>query len=77
LDEPAGGLNDTEIKNLAELLRTLVKRGVCILLVEHNVNLVMSICDEILVLDFGEKIAEGTPKEIRSNPKVKAAYLGE
>lgn len=77
LDEPAGGLNDTEIENLAELLSALVKRGVCIVLVEHNVNLVMNICDEILVLDFGEKIAEGTPEEIRSNPKVQAAYLGE
>jgi len=73
LDEPAGGLDADEIGWLAELIRGA---DTTVLLVEHHMDLVMSVCDEILVLDFGKPIALGTPGEIRSNPKVAEAYLG-
>ena len=73
LDEPAGGLDADEIGWLADLIRGA---GTTVLLVEHHMDLVMSVCDEILVLDFGKPIALGTPGEIRSNPKVAEAYLG-
>jgi branched-chain amino acid transport system permease protein len=77
LDEPAGGLNDSEIAELSKVLKALAKQNYAILLVEHNVDLVMDVCDEIVFLDFGEKLAEGTPTEIKNNPKVQSAYLGE
>ena len=73
LDEPAGGLDADEIGWLVELIRGA---DTTVLLVEHHMDLVMSVCDEILVLDFGKPIALGTPGEIRSNPKVAEAYLG-
>jgi branched-chain amino acid transport system ATP-binding protein len=73
LDEPAGGLDAGEIDWLAELIR---EAGTTVLLVEHHMDLVMSVCDEILVLDFGKAIALGTPGEIRNDPKVADAYLG-
>ncbi|MCU7726640.1 ABC transporter ATP-binding protein [Actinoplanes sp. KI2] len=73
LDEPAGGLDADEIGWLADLIRDA---GTTVLLVEHHMDLVMSVCDEILVLDFGKPIALGTPGEIRTNPKVAEAYLG-
>ncbi|WP_030441332.1 ABC transporter ATP-binding protein [Actinoplanes subtropicus] len=73
LDEPAGGLDAAEIGWLAELIRSA---RTTVLLVEHHMDLVMSVCDEILVLDFGKPIALGTPGEIRSDPKVAEAYLG-
>ena len=77
LDEPSSGLNDTETDELGELLKRLAKEeGRAILLVEHDVDLVMSVCDWIDVLDFGKIIASGTPKEIQGNEKVQAAYLG-
>jgi sulfate-transporting ATPase len=78
LDEPAAGLGDLESAELARLVRRLADDwGIAVLLVEHDMNFVMSVCDHIVVLDFGRQIAEGTPAEIRNNPAVVAAYLGE
>jgi branched-chain amino acid transport system ATP-binding protein len=77
LDEPAAGLNETEILRMAEIIRKIRESNVTILLVEHHMDLVMGISDEILVLNYGQKIAEGTPEEIKSDRKVIDAYLGE
>ena len=78
LDEPAAGLGDLETRELATLVRRLADDwGIAVLLVEHDMNFVMSVCDHIVVLDFGAQIAEGTPDEIRHDPLVVAAYLGE
>lgn len=77
LDEPAGGLNTRETERLAELIKEIRDSGITVLLVEHDMNLVMDISDEILVINFGEKLAEGDPKSIKSNPDVINAYLGE
>jgi ABC-type branched-subunit amino acid transport system ATPase component/ABC-type branched-subunit amino acid transport system permease subunit len=77
LDEPAAGLDETESRDLASLIRRLADdRGMSVLLVEHDVGLVMSTCDRIIVLDFGRVIASGSPSEIRADPAVKDAYLG-
>jgi len=77
LDEPAAGLDETESRELATLIRRLAdERGMAVLLVEHDVGLVMSTCDRIVVLNFGSVIASGTPDEIRSHEEVRAAYLG-
>ncbi len=76
LDEPAAGMNPTETTMLMNLIRSIRDRGITILLIEHDMKLVMSICDSIVVLDHGEKIAEGTPGEIRKDQRVIEAYLG-
>lgn len=77
LDEPAAGMNPAEMDQLIALIRSLRDEGQTILLIEHNMQVVMGVCDRIVVLSFGKKIAEGTPGEISANKDVIAAYLGD
>ncbi|MEK4484261.1 ABC transporter ATP-binding protein [Psychrobacillus sp. FSL H8-0484] len=76
LDEPAAGMNETETEGLFDLIKKVQKRGVTVLLIEHDMPFVMKLCDRITVLNFGKKLAEGTPAEIQNNQEVIEAYLG-
>jgi branched-chain amino acid transport system ATP-binding protein len=76
LDEPAAGMNAREKEDMIALIRAIRDRGIAVLLIEHDMGLVMQLCETITVLDYGEVIARGTPSEVRSNPRVVEAYLG-
>ena len=76
LDEPAAGLNPSETDELMRELKTVARNGVTLLVVEHDMHFVRNLCERVVVLNFGEKVAEGTMEEVEKDPKVQSAYLG-
>jgi branched-chain amino acid transport system ATP-binding protein len=76
IDEPAAGLNAAEVEKLLDRIRTLRQRGLTVVVVEHNMDLVMKVADRVLVMNYGQYLLEGTPAEVQASPTVIAAYLG-
>jgi len=76
LDEPCAGMNSAEARQMIELVRRIRERGITLMLIEHNMQVVMDLCERITVLSFGQCIAQGTPDEVRAHPEVRKAYLG-
>ena len=76
LDEPAGGMNEQETNSLIQLIRKIQEQGITVLLIEHDMSLVMRVCEKIVVIEYGRKIAEGTPESIKTDKEVIRAYLG-
>jgi ABC-type branched-subunit amino acid transport system ATPase component len=76
IDEPAAGLNAAEVDALLDRIRVLRGRGMAVVVVEHNMDLVMNVADRVLVMDYGELLFEGTPRDVQAHPDVIAAYLG-